>query len=153
MTFFQQKHSHWDGAGRGCCGSGRPNSTKPHKLNELFMVEFVFLYRSRYLIISTTLSFFIPCLYMSTKVIKIRRPMLTPLSGSTLPFTSKMISGVRKNKQIQYGASGRIATLRLNNILSNFQVNVSYELLYLISGHVAEGRGARVGGGGMPPYF
>ena len=79
--------------------------------------------------------------------------MLTPLSGSTLPFTSKMISGVRKNKQIQYGASGRIATLRLNNILSNFQVNVSYELLYLISGHVAEGRGARVGGGRHAPLF
>ena len=79
--------------------------------------------------------------------------MLTPLSRSTLPFTSKMISGVRKNKQIQYGASGRIATLRLNNILSNFQVNVSYELLYLISGHVAEGRGARVGGEACPPIF
>ena len=79
--------------------------------------------------------------------------MLTPLSGSTLPFTSKIISGVRKNKQIQYGVSGRIATLRLNNILSNFQVNVSYELLYLISGHVAEG-GARVGGGeACPPIF
>ena len=79
--------------------------------------------------------------------------MLTPLSGSTLPFTSKMISGVRKNKQVQYGASGRIATLRLNNILSNFQVNVSYELLYLISGHVAGGGGGAGGPGGHAPYF
>ena len=38
--------------------------------------------------------------------------MLTTLSGSSLLFTSKIISGFRKNKKIQYGASGRIVTLK-----------------------------------------